>query len=173
MKLLAVLAGYLGPWVWAAVLGVLLATHGAVAFWVHAEVTEKWELREAKAKEATARAVSIEQAKQREIEQRWQTATNQATEALTDARRTIAEQARRIDSLRLDAGSLRNQLATYAAGRAGEDPAAARDRGAVLAAAVADGAELLAEGAGLLATCARAHDERAAEVTALLRAWPR
>jgi hypothetical protein len=174
VKLLAVLAGYLGPWVWAAVLGVLLATHCAVAWWVRAEVTEYHELREAKAKAATEAALRKEQAKQRQIEERYQSAVNQATEALTDARKTIAQQARDISSLRLDAGGLRNQLAAYAAGRTGPDPAATpEDRSRVLAAVAAEGAELLAEGGQLLAACARDHDERAAEVAALLSAWPR
>jgi chromosome segregation ATPase len=173
VKLLAILAGALGPWAWAAIAAVLLATHAAVGLWVRAEVTEHYQLREERAKAATQAAIAAEQRKQRDLEQRYVDAVQSATEELTHARHQIAERERALAALRLDAGRLRDQLTTYAAGGAGADPAAACPaRAAALAAWAADLGEAAAEVGRLAAQFTRERDQYAAELVACVRAWP-
>jgi hypothetical protein len=156
----------------AVIAAVILACLAGSYFLGRAHEANGWKLREAEHVAATQKAIALEQAKQRKIaEERQQTADN-ARKGLDDARQQIAAKDRAIASLRTDAGSLRMQLAAYAASAAGQDPSAAAVAG-TLGTVAAEGAELLAEGADLLRTFARDHDERAAEVTALLAAWPR
>lgn len=117
----------------------------------------------------------------RETEQRLRAAVETAEKELKEERekvheleQKIAEQNARIRDLIRERNGLRDELLTYAAGPAtGDTLAACRERAGTLAKVVADGADLLAEGAGLLAEVAADHDERAAEVEALLNAWPR
>lgn len=181
MKTFAFVAGLLGPWVWAAIAAVLVATHTGVGLWVRAEVTEHWQLRESEATAATQAAIAAEQRKQKQIGDRWQEIVEKVTGERDAAHAKIdqleAEQAattRRLDDAVRANGWMRNQLAAYAAGGTGADPGATCEaRARALAALAADGAELLAEGAGLVRSCAAAHDKRAAEVNALVDAWPR
>ena len=66
-----------------------------------------------------------------------------------------------------------NELATYAAGRPGQDSlAACHSRAGTLASLLAEGAGLVVEGANLARECSVDHDRRAAEVNSLLSAWP-
>jgi hypothetical protein len=174
VKLLAVLAGYLGPWVWAAVLGLLVASHATVGLWVRAEVTERYELREASAKAAHEKALRIEQGKQRDIEALWHDRADAAQKELNDARKTIDEQGRHLAGLRLDAGRLRDQLTSYAAGSPGEDSVAAcHARAAALSTYAADIGAAASEIAVAARQSAIERDEFAAEVSALIKAWPR
>lgn len=131
-----------------------------------------WKLREAERVAATQKSIALEQTKQRQIADDRQQAADKAHKGLDDARQQIADRDRAIAALRLDAGSLRKLLATYAASATGQDTGAASVAG-TLADVAASGAELLGEGEELLRSCARDHDERAAEVTSLLAAWPR
>jgi hypothetical protein len=109
-------------------------------------------------------------AKERELSNAVTTARGELDDALSDIRRRDAA----LSAARADARGLRQQLAAYAdAVRVSGDPAAAGDAIGTIAELAATGGELLAEGAELLRQCARDHDERAAEVTALIKAWPR
>ncbi len=132
-----------------------------------------WRLRAAESAAATERIVAIEQARQREIEAQWRATLDQATQELTHARNTIADQAARLAALRLDAGELRDQLAAYAGGPAGADPAATCPARA--AALAAYGADLGAAAAAVGRAARQAAVERdqfAAEVSACTAAWP-
>ena len=96
-----------------------------------------------------------------------------AREDLSHAKDRIREQDARIGRLSVDADRLRDQLAAYAAGSGDPNPGAScPDRAATLAGLAAEGASLLAEGAELYRQAAVAESERAAEVKALLQAWP-
>lgn len=129
----------------------------------HAAQIADWQRQVA---EANAKALARQSALQQ--------AADTAREDLNHARDRIREQDGRIARLSVDSGRLRDQLAAYAAGTGDSDTVAAcRQRAAGLAGAATEGAELLAEGVGLLREAALAHDERAAEVRALIQAWPR
>lgn len=92
---------------------------------------------------------------------------------LEGSRQTIAAQASRIAALSADSDRMRNKLTTYATGRSGQDTVAAcQSRAGALAGLLAEGAGIVIEGANLARESALAHDERAAEVNALLSAWP-
>jgi hypothetical protein len=120
------------------------------------------------------RARAEAEAVARERERRMQKEADNARVELSQALAKIAEQESRIRRLSADVRGLRDQISAYAAGPAtGDSVAACRERAVNLGTLVAEGAELLVEGAGLLAACAADHDRRSAEVTALLRAWPR
>lgn len=173
MKLLAFVAGYLGPLFWVAVAAALAFTHGGAYIYGYSNAKSVAELREARATAAANEAIAIEQARQREIEQRYATNAASAAQELAHARQTIAEQDRLVRDLRAAASGLRIDLAAFAAGGTCEDPGApGGTRAGALAELAADGADLLADGGELLRACARDHDERAAEVRALIQAWP-
>lgn len=126
---------------------------------------------------AIDRARADAESKARQLEIVWAEAAERASKELRDAYAIIERSAPEIEKLRRDRDilrdGLRNALHAYAAGRSAEDSVAAcRSRAGALASLLADGTELLAEGAGLLEQVAVAHDRRAAEVSALLRAWP-
>ena len=160
-----------------------LAVAGAVAvvallagtYWLgRSHEADGWRLKAAQAAAATERAIAIEQARQREIGERWQSTVDQQASELSNARTTIAQQATRLRALSLDSSRLRDQLTAYAAGSPGEDSlAACNARSAALATYAAD----LATAAAAVAVAARQsaveRDEFAAEVTALFKAWPR
>ena len=126
---------------------------------------------------AAAQALALEQARIRETEQRWQATVEVERKGLEDAKRKNAELADAIGRMpAVDVGSLRNQLsaARGAAATTSLAAAAACDlRAGAYEALLADGSRLLAEGVTLAGNIARAHDDRAAEVTALLKAWPK
>lgn len=104
----------------------------------------------------------------------WQRKADDARTALEDERERNAALAARIARLDADRERLRGDLATYAAGTGAADTVlACQARAATLAGLLAEGSDLLAEGGNLLAETARAHDDRAAEVRALVAAWPR
>lgn len=97
-----------------------------------------------------------------------------ALEDLSHAKDRIREQDARIGRLSVDADRLRRDLSAYAAGAGDPNPSAScPDRAAALAGLAAEGASLLAEGTELLRQAAVAESERAAEVRALLQAWPK
>jgi hypothetical protein len=107
-------------------------------------------------------------------QQALQLTVDTAREDLTHAKAAIADRDARIARVSLDAGRLRDKLAAYASGAGSQDSiAACQHRAATLADLLAEGAGLLAEGSDLYRQAARAHDDRAAEVAALLQAWPR
>jgi len=121
-----------------------------------------------------SRPGALEQTRQREIEARWQSTVDQQASELSNARTTITQQASRLRALSLDSSRLRDQLTAYAAGSPGEDSVAAcHARAAALSAYAAD----LGAVAGEIAIAARQsaveRDEFAAEVNALIKAWPR
>lgn len=103
---------------------------------------------------------------------RWQKAVKTAEGTLYEARIRIADLDRNIAALRTANSGLRNQLTEYAAGQPDDTVAACQSRAGALAALLAEGEGLVRAHAELARTCARAHDERAVEVGALLDAWP-
>lgn len=124
-----------------------------------------------KLQHAEERARRLAAAREHEIT--MQRAVARAQGDLDEARREIRRRDQVIGLLRADAGGLREQLAAYAAAGARDSACAGDDRAGILARLAAEGAELLATAGALLRACALDHDERAAEVTALLAAWPR
>jgi hypothetical protein len=129
----------------------------------HAAQVAEWQRLSA---EAAAAALRRQQALQLTIDT--------AREDLTHAKAEIADRDAKIVRVSLDAGRLRDKLAAYASGAGSQDSiAACQQRAGSLADLLAEGAGLLAEGTDLYRQAARAHDERAAEVNALLKAWPR
>lgn len=127
-----------------------------------AEDREKWEKLRADAAEAALQK-----------QQKLQADVDSAREGLADAQARIREQDARIARLTVDSRQLRDQLGAFAAGAGGQDTlAACQARAGTLAGLAAEGAELLVEGAGLCRETAKAAAERAAEVNALLQAWP-
>lgn len=163
----------------------------AVAFLVAAGV-QTWRLsseRQAhadtrtQAAEATARAAAEALAWSRALQQSADTAREHAHEqqqTIDQQARTIADLQRRLVRLDADARGLRDQLAAYAAGGAGDTAATCQQRASRLAELLAEGAELVREGSALVATCgelaresARAAHQRAVDQDALINAWPR
>jgi hypothetical protein len=117
------------------------------------------------------RAVAAADAIRRQTD--LQDSVDRARANLEGSNRTIAAQAARIAVLSSDSDRLRGKLATYAAGRSGQDTlAACHARAGTLANLLAEGAGLVVEGANLARECSIDHDRRAAEVNALLSAWP-
>lgn len=115
--------------------------------------------------DANSKALEKQQALQSDIDN--------ARKGLDDARGTIAERDSVIARMSIDARGLRQRLSAFAAGSGDKDSlAACLDRSGRLAELATEGGDLLAEGAGLLRQAAKANDERAAEVAALLAAWP-
>jgi hypothetical protein len=107
-------------------------------------------------------------------QQDLQLAVDTAREDLHHARERIREQDSRIARMSVDTSRLRDKLAAFAAGSGADDSVAScQDRAATLATAAAEGAGLLAEGADLYRQAAGVADECNAEVTALVKAWPR
>jgi hypothetical protein len=132
--------------------------------------------------QADLRAISEKareiEARNRALEAQMRQAADMARKELDDAIAEIRNREVALAGLRRDRDALRvglrDALAAYAGGSGTADSlAACRARAGALAAAAADGAELLAEGASLLEQAALAHDRRAAEVRALIEAWPR
>jgi hypothetical protein len=122
------------------------------------------------------RAREIE-ARNRALEAQMRQAADKARKELDDAIAEIRNREAALAGIRRDRDALRvglrDALAAYAGGSGTADSlAACRARAGALAVAAADGAELLAEGASLLEQAALAHDRRAAEVRALIEAWP-
>jgi hypothetical protein len=107
-------------------------------------------------------------------QQQLQARVQRAQETLDEARRHNAALAADMARVRVDRDRLRKQLSTYAAGAGDRDTVAAcQARAGTLTALLAAGAELVEACVGLAQRAAAAHDERAAEVEALLAAWPR
>ena len=160
-----------------------LAVAGAVAvvallagtYWLgRSHEADGWRLKAAQAAAATERAIALEQARQREIGERWQSTVDQQAQELSNARTTINQQASRLRALSLDSSRLRDQLTTYAAGDPGEDSVAAcHARAAALSTYAADLGAAASEIAVAARQSAIERDEFAAEVTALIKAWPR
>ena len=122
---------------------------------------------------AHAQAVARSEAEARTREAAMAARVIEATHDLEAARASIADQDRLIARLRVDARGLRDQLAAYAIGSPDDTAAACHARSGTLADLLAEGAGLVAEGVELARTCAVSEAERAAEVTALVTAWPR
>lgn len=152
-----------------------------------AAVVPRLELRDERAQHAATKAACAEmraqwakelaeahaqaRAKERELNNAVIAAQGELDATKQDIRRKDAA----LVAARADARGLRDQLRAFAAAvPVPSDPAGSgSDRAAVLADVAGEGADLLAEGAELLRQCAAAHDERAAEVAALVKAWPR
>jgi hypothetical protein len=129
----------------------------------HAEQIADWHRQRA---EAAAAVLARQRAMQSDVDT--------ARKDLEDARVRISVQDADIARLRLNADGLRVKLGAYASGPTGGDSlAACQRRSNELAGFLADGVGILTEGASLLRQIAVSHDERAAEVAALLAAWPR
>ncbi len=160
-----------------------LAVAGAIAvvalltgtYWLgRSHEADGWRLKAAQAAAATERAIAIEQARQREIGERWQSTVDQQASELSNARTTINQQAARLRALSLDSSRLRDQLTSYAAGSPGEDSVAAcHARAAALSHYAADLGAVASEIAIAARQSAIERDGFAAEVTALIKAWPR
>ena len=103
----------------------------------------------------------------------YQARAEQAQEGLTHARTRIAILEGSLARTVVSERGLRDQLSAFASGRADDSLTACHARAGALAGALTEGAGLLAEGAELAREAARRHDERAAEVIALLNGWPR
>lgn len=151
---------------------VALALVSAWCFWTH------YRLASERAAHARDRAAYAEAAARSEAEARAREAAFSARiiAAQTDleaAHARIADQDRLITRLRVDARGLRDQLATYAAGPPDDTAAACQARAGALADLLAEGAGLVAESVELARTSAVAEAGRAAEVTTLVEAWPR
>lgn len=172
MNLLAL--GMLSPKLWLVVALALAVSHCGAYRWGASHETKDWRAKWEQQQAATQRAIALEQAKQRDIEARWQDRADAAQKELDDARKTIDEQGRHLAGLRLDAGRLRDQLAAYAAGAAGANPGATcEDRAQALAAYAADLGAAAAEVGRTAAIAARERDQYAAEVVACVAAWPK
>ena len=129
----------------------------------HAEQVADWHRQRA---EAAAAVLVRQKAIQADVDS--------AREELENARARIRLQDADIARLRLNADGLRVKLGAYATGTGSADSlGACQQRAGALANLLAEGSGLLAEGGNLLRDIARAHDERAAEVNALLSAWPK
>lgn len=129
----------------------------------HAEQVADWHKQIA---EAAAAAL--------ERQQELQANADKARQGLDDARNRIRNQDASIARLSVDADGLRVKLRAYASGAPGPNSlATCQQRAGTLASLLAEGAGLLSEGAELLRQTAIAHDGRAAEVSALLAAWPK
>ena len=160
-----------------------LAVAGAVAvvallagtYWLgRSHEAAGWRLKSAQAAAATERAIALEQARQREIEARWQSTVDQQALELSNARTTINQQADRLRALSLDSSRLRDQLTAYAAGSPGEDSlTACNARAAALATYAADIGAAASEISIAARQAAVDRDGFAAEVNALINAWPR
>src|SRR5262245_12381799 len=130
---------------------------------LHAQQREAWEKLRA---DYAARALK----KQQELELSVAT----AREDLAHAKQEIDLRESRIARITLDAAGMRSKLAAFASHSGGSDTVSScQQRAAVLAGFAAEGGELLAEGAELSRQAARYAEERAAEVRALLNAWPK
>lgn len=135
--------------------------------------------------QAVARSVAEFEAADRqwrEREKSWEATAVEAAKELDDAYRTNAETELALRKYETDAAGidarnrrLRDDLATarLIASQASANPAAAcHARAATYEQAITDAERLLREGRSLAIRSARAHDDRAAEVEALLKAWP-
>lgn len=157
----------------AVIVATVLACLAGSYFLGRAHEAKGWKLREAEHAAATQKAISIEQAKQRQTEARWQVLSDSARKELDDAQKTIAYQAGRLNALRVDTGRLRDQLTAYASGGPGSDTiTACQDRGQTLATYAAEVGIAAQEIAGLAIVAAKERDEFAAEVMACVAAWP-
>jgi hypothetical protein len=170
---LSFLAGLM-PWRMLALVATVLAVIGGAYFYGQRTEAAHWREREAQHVAATQRAIAKEQQRQREIEARWQDRADLARKDLDNAHAKIAEQARRLHGLQLDAGRLRDQLATYAAGGPGPDTlAACGDRAAALATYAAELGERAARLGQLARVATIDRDTYAAQIVACVTAWPR
>jgi hypothetical protein len=140
-----------------------------------------WKAEKAEAEARHAKDIATWQRKSAEAaaavmvrERGLQLAVDTAREDLDHAKAQLREADARVARLVVDTNGLRQQLGSFAAGTGSADSASACQRRAgELAELLAESAGLLAEGVGLVRETALAHDERAAEVAALLKAWPR
>ena len=121
-------------------------------------------------KRAFSEAQIAAERKARQLQDQQQAAVDTARKTLDETRSQIRRRDAALAAARADARGLRNKLATFGAGLPGETLASCDARSRALADAVAGCGELLSEGQQLVRFCA-AHDERAAEVRALLSAW--
>lgn len=163
-------------WLGVAALSIYIAGYWTARTVWRGEVARIEALHEGQLREIAETRARAEAAA-RETEQRLRADVDAARARLDAEVERIANAQQEIDRLRLDRehlrAGLRNALAAYAAsGVSADSLAACQQRARALAEATADGAELLAEGARLLEQAAAAHDRRAAEVEALLSAWP-
>lgn len=124
--------------------------------------------------EALSEALSIQINMVKEVED--------ARQALRIAENELSKREAKLNSLldqlsviTVSYGGLRDSLHKYAtaASDANDSLASCYSRATTLADLLAEGGGLLEEGARLVAACSVAHDQRAAEVMALLRAWPK
>ena len=156
----------------------------ALIWW--AAVLPRMELRDELSQHAATKAACAEMratwaaelaeahARARTRERELQDAVTTAQGELHERKADIAKKDAALVAARADAHGLRDQLRTFAAAvPVPGDPGSAGSAAGTIAELAGQGIDLLGEGAELLRECAAAHDERAAEVTALVKAWPR
>lgn len=173
------------PWVGGPLIVALLALSAWCGVQQYRLVAERGA--HAQTKLQHAQALAAAQKRANDWQARAYDVTQRAREELDERNRTIQEQHDQIVALQagitrlsVDVGGLRNQLAAAGAARGASTSLAAcvawtgalEDALARGAGLVAEGQQLLVEGAGLAGQLAEAHDRRAAEVTALLKGWP-
>jgi hypothetical protein len=136
-----------------------------------AHAATKLALAELKAKAAEDLAAAVLQAKT--TEEALQAQVDYERRTLDEARAELRKRNSALAAVRNDARGLRQQLDTLAASvRVSQDPTTAGDAVTALSQVAGQCGDLLDEGRQLLRQCALDHDERAAEVTSLLKAWP-
>lgn len=143
----------------------------------HAEASAEWSRLSA----AAARAAQIKSTELQAAVDAARGALHEQTRTNAELRRQLEEAAGRIARLHADARGLRSELAAARAARGADDSlAACRAWAGALEEVLADGAGIVAAGsrvvgelAAVAGSCAADHDDRAAEVEALLAAWPK
>lgn len=143
------------------------------------------QMQRANERAAAAQALAIEQARVREIEQRWQAKVDDERKGISNEQQKNATLVGQIAPLR-DAAALvpglRDQLAAArrSASKAATDALLACDaRASTYEQVLAEGDRVVARVVGSLGSCravagesALAHDDRASEVTGLVKSWP-
>lgn len=113
----------------------------------------------------------------RDTEHKLQAKVDEQEKGLADAKRDNQKLAGEVVRARVDAiesDRMRSQLQDFASARnaPGDSVESSTARSRTLATLLAESSDLLAEGVELAAEAARSNDDRAAEVEALVKAWP-
>jgi chromosome segregation ATPase len=170
-------------WIRIVIYGIIVGLAGSAIWWAailprqqlsaerEAHAATKLALAELKVKAAEDLASAVLQAKT--TEEALQAAVDYERRTLDEVRTELKKRDTALAAARNDARGLRQQLTNLGTGvRVSKDPNASLDAVTALSQVAGQCADLLDEGRQLLRQCARDHDERAAEVTSLLKAWP-